>query len=229
MARRTFSVIDVVEILQHWYAGGRRRRWPRSLGVDPKTVRQVRGPGRGGRVGPGRPAGERGAVAASGCGSGSRRWWIPGCVSRRWGEIDGSSGADRDLGGGGADVGDPPAADETSTAWRPAWPACAVTCEPISPTEVRRRGGDRVAAAGRPGRRGPGGLRLSGDLWLDPTDGTAPPGVGVLDGAVVLAAPVRVPGGAHGPAGLDRRPRGRRSSSSGTAGAGSCWTTCGPG
>jgi transposase len=40
MARRTFTVVDVVEILQHWYAGRPKVEVARSLGVDPKTVRR---------------------------------------------------------------------------------------------------------------------------------------------------------------------------------------------
>jgi hypothetical protein len=40
MARRTFKVIDVVEILTYWYAGRPKVEVARSLGVDPKTVRR---------------------------------------------------------------------------------------------------------------------------------------------------------------------------------------------
>ena len=40
MARRTFTVVDVVEILTHWYAGRAKVEVARSLGVDPKTVRR---------------------------------------------------------------------------------------------------------------------------------------------------------------------------------------------
>jgi transposase len=39
MARRTFTVIDICEILQHWYAGRPKVEVARSLGVSPKTVR----------------------------------------------------------------------------------------------------------------------------------------------------------------------------------------------
>src|ERR1700747_2438198 len=94
MARRTFTMVDVTEILQHWYAGRPKVEVARSLGVDAKTVRRyvapaaagrpkveggaqrgggrkarprVRGPGGGGRDGAGRPAGDRGAVAGSQC------------------------------------------------------------------------------------------------------------------------------------------------------------------
>jgi len=40
MARRTFTVIDVAEILEHWYAGRPKVEVARSLGVDAKTVRK---------------------------------------------------------------------------------------------------------------------------------------------------------------------------------------------
>ncbi len=40
MARRTFDVIDVVEILQHWYAGRSKSQVAASVGVDRGTVRR---------------------------------------------------------------------------------------------------------------------------------------------------------------------------------------------
>jgi Mu transposase, C-terminal domain/Integrase core domain len=40
MARRTFTVVDIVEILTHWYVGRPKVEVARSLGVDPKTVRR---------------------------------------------------------------------------------------------------------------------------------------------------------------------------------------------
>jgi hypothetical protein len=44
MARRTFQMIDVVEILQHWHAGRPTLLLSASLGVDPKTVRKYVAP-----------------------------------------------------------------------------------------------------------------------------------------------------------------------------------------
>jgi len=38
MARRTFNLIDVVEILQHWYSGWTKSQVAASLGVDQATV-----------------------------------------------------------------------------------------------------------------------------------------------------------------------------------------------
>src|SRR5436853_6245888 len=40
MARRTFTMVDVAEILEHWYAGRAKVEVARSLGVDAKTVRR---------------------------------------------------------------------------------------------------------------------------------------------------------------------------------------------
>ena len=55
MARRTFSVIDVVEILKHWYAQRNVSEIARGLGLDRKTVRKyVAAPEREGIV-PGGP------------------------------------------------------------------------------------------------------------------------------------------------------------------------------
>ena len=61
-------MVDVVEILAHWYAGRPKVEVARSLGVDPKTVRRYVAAGGGGRDDPGRPAGQRGAVACDGAG-----------------------------------------------------------------------------------------------------------------------------------------------------------------
>jgi len=57
MARRTFTVIDVAEIFEHWYAGRPKVEVARSLGVDAKTVRKYVA-----------PAGQHRAVAAAGPG-----------------------------------------------------------------------------------------------------------------------------------------------------------------
>ena len=38
MARRTVDVIDVVEILTHWYAGRSQNELATSLGADRKTL-----------------------------------------------------------------------------------------------------------------------------------------------------------------------------------------------
>jgi hypothetical protein len=38
MARRTFDVVDIIEILVHWHAGRNNSEIAASLGVDRKTV-----------------------------------------------------------------------------------------------------------------------------------------------------------------------------------------------
>jgi hypothetical protein len=45
MARRTFDVIDVTEILVHWHAGRSLNEMSQSLGVDRKTIRKYVAPG----------------------------------------------------------------------------------------------------------------------------------------------------------------------------------------
>ena len=44
MARRTFTVIDVAEVLVHWHAGRSLDEIAESLGVDRKTVRKYVAP-----------------------------------------------------------------------------------------------------------------------------------------------------------------------------------------
>ncbi len=44
MARRTFDVIDVTEILMHWHAGRSKSEMAESLGVDRKTLRKYIAP-----------------------------------------------------------------------------------------------------------------------------------------------------------------------------------------
>src|SRR5665647_171962 len=44
MARRTFQMIDLVEIYVHWYAGRSQAQTADSLGLDRKTVRKYLGP-----------------------------------------------------------------------------------------------------------------------------------------------------------------------------------------
>ena len=86
MARRTFIVIDVVEILIHWYAGRPIVEVARSLGVDPKTVRKYVGPAAGAGLVPGGPAMVEEAWRAR------VREWFPQLVDTRlrqpsWGRI----------------------------------------------------------------------------------------------------------------------------------------------
>ena len=55
MARRTFDVIDVTEILMHWHAGRSKNELAASLGVDRKTLRKYIAPAEAAGVAPGGP------------------------------------------------------------------------------------------------------------------------------------------------------------------------------
>jgi hypothetical protein len=55
LARRTFDVIDIVEILIHWYAGRSQNELAASLGVDRKTLRKYLAPAREAGMEPGGP------------------------------------------------------------------------------------------------------------------------------------------------------------------------------
>jgi hypothetical protein len=59
MARRTFNVVDITEILVHWYAGRSQNEIAASLGVDRKTIRQIHGARGGGGWTTGRGGGGR--------------------------------------------------------------------------------------------------------------------------------------------------------------------------
>ena len=56
MARRTFDVVDVTEILIHWYAGRSISELAASLGVDRKTIRKYLAPAVAAGFVPGGPA-----------------------------------------------------------------------------------------------------------------------------------------------------------------------------
>src|SRR6202051_3306937 len=55
MARRTFDVIDVTEILVHWHAGRSLNEMSQSLGVDRKTLRKYVAPAVAAGIVPGGP------------------------------------------------------------------------------------------------------------------------------------------------------------------------------
>jgi transposase len=56
VARRTFYVVDIVEILIHWYAGRSQHEVAASLGVDRKTIRRYLAPAVAAGMVPGGPA-----------------------------------------------------------------------------------------------------------------------------------------------------------------------------
>jgi transposase len=55
MARRSFDVIDIVEILVHWYAGRSKNEMAASLDVDRKTIRKYLAPAEAAGITPGGP------------------------------------------------------------------------------------------------------------------------------------------------------------------------------
>jgi transposase len=87
MARRTFTVVDIIEIYVHWYAGRSKSQVGASLGVDRKTVRKYLAPAEAAGIAPGGPP------------MGEADWakliktWFPGQAERglnqiTWPEID---------------------------------------------------------------------------------------------------------------------------------------------
>jgi hypothetical protein len=70
MARRTFTMVDVTEILEHWYAGRPKVEVARSLGVDAKTVRKYAAAAEAAGLAPGGPP-----VTAEEWRAMSRRWF----------------------------------------------------------------------------------------------------------------------------------------------------------
>src|SRR2546430_16909355 len=72
MARRTFDVVDVTEILIHWYAGRSINEVSASLGVDRKTIRKYLAPAVSAGRRPGGAAVRRGGRGGVGVG------WCPG-------------------------------------------------------------------------------------------------------------------------------------------------------
>jgi hypothetical protein len=68
MARRTFDVVDIIEILVHWHAGRNNSEIAQSLNVDRKDSPEIHRGGGGGGYGAGRAAAERGGVGRQGQG-----------------------------------------------------------------------------------------------------------------------------------------------------------------
>jgi hypothetical protein len=77
MARRTFDVIDIVEILVHWHAGRPIAVMAESLGTDRKTIRKYVAPAEAAGLAPGSPPLSRDQWAAL------VRDWFPGLSDPR--------------------------------------------------------------------------------------------------------------------------------------------------
>ena len=175
-------MVDVTEILQHWYAGRPKVEVARSLGVDAKTVRRYVAPAEAAGMAPGGPpvSEEQWRALA--------RDWFPqlagtGIRQVSWRQI--AVHHDRIAG--------------------------LLPVVPVSVIHQRLADEQGLEASVASVRRYvrahfPGEVRAE---LVRPPRPPSPPGVGVLDGAAVLAVPVRPPGGEHDPAGLDRGARGR--------------------
>jgi transposase len=77
VARRTFSVIDVVEILEHWYSGRSKTQVAQSLGVDRATVAKYVAPAEAAGLVPGGSAISEEAWRAK------VREWFPAMIDTR--------------------------------------------------------------------------------------------------------------------------------------------------
>src|SRR3954471_17922782 len=87
LARRTFEVIDIVEILIHWYAGWSQNELATSPGLDRKTLRKYTGPARAAGMEPGGPPMSETDWRELACG------WFPELIDTRlrqssWPEIE---------------------------------------------------------------------------------------------------------------------------------------------
>jgi transposase len=86
MARRSFHVIDITEILIHWHAGRSQYELAESLGVDRKTIRKYLAPALAAGMAPGGPPVTEAQWA------GLVKEWFPQLTDTRlrqvtWGEI----------------------------------------------------------------------------------------------------------------------------------------------
>ena len=125
MARRTFDVIDVTEILMHWHAGRSKNEMAESLGVDRKTLRKYIAPAEAAGIVPGGPAKTEEEWAEL------VRGWFPELADTRlrqvtWPAIERAPRLHhRAAEGRGADVDDPSAAARRARPGASAWRASA--------------------------------------------------------------------------------------------------------
>ena len=206
MARRTFEVMDICEIFTHWHAGRSKNEIAASLGLSRNTVRKYVAAAESAGMAPGGPAvsqEEWGRLA---------RAWFPELADTRLRQVTWPAiGEHRDY------IVEQMAAGVTmATIWQRLRDERGLAVSVASlrryvaanlPEEARRSQVRvlRLVPA-EPGQEAQIDYGRLGS-WTDPKSGRKHT-ERVRDGAVLLAAPVRPPGGEDGPAGLDRVPRG---------------------
>ena len=217
-------MIDVTEILVHWHAGRSLNEMSGSLGVDRKTIRKYVAPAVAAGIVPGGPAKSEGEWQEL------VRGWFPELADTRLRQVTWPAiGEHHDYIAEQLKAG-----VRMSTIHQRLRDEHGLAASVASfrryvaanvPEEARRSQvtvwNPRPAEAGEQaqidyGHAGP----VAG-----PGDREAAHGLGVRDGAGLLAAHVRPPGAEDGPAGLDRVPRRRRSRSSAASRPGWCRTT----
>jgi hypothetical protein len=208
MARRTFDVIDVTEILVHWYAGRSLNEMSQSLGVDRKTLRKYVAPAVAAGISPGGPAKSEAEWLEL------VRRWFPELVDTRLRQVTWPTIAEyHDY-----ITAQLKAGTRMSTIHQRLRDERGLAASVASfrryvlaniPEEVRRSRvvvyDPRQAEAGEQAQIDYGQL----GRWSDPGDREAVYCLGVRHGPGVLAAHVRASGGEDGPAGVDWVSRGR--------------------
>ena len=221
-------MIDVTEILMHWHAGRSLSEMAESLDVDRKTLRKYIAPAVAAGIAPGGPAKSQEEWAEL------VRGWFPQLADTRlrqvtWPAIEKHHEYI---------TAQLKAGVRMSTIWQRLRDehGLAVSVQSFRryvaanvPEEVRRAQ-VRVLDP-RPSEAGEQAQIDYGQLgrWPDPVTGKLRTVLGVRDGLVLLAAHVRAAGAEAGPAGLDRVPSSRRSSSSAGCLPVLSRITCGPG
>lgn len=176
----------------------------RVAGGRPKDRQKVPGAGGGRRDHPGRAADERGRLGQT------DQELVPGTrgPAVESADLAGAGPAPRlhqEPAGNGHRHHDPP-----TSARRAQVEGIGLVLAPLGARLAAGRGGQiaghRAARRRRAGLGGSDRLRVHGPVD-EPAHRQAAPGLGIRDGAAVLAAHVRAPGAAHEPARLDRGPR----------------------
>jgi hypothetical protein len=204
--RRTFDVIDIVEILTHWYAGRSQHELAASLGVDRKTQRKYTAPAIAAGLEPG------GAPMSEADWRALVLEWFPQLSDTRlrqvtWPGIE----AHRDYVAGQLAVGvtvatihqrlvDEQGLDASVASLR-RWVRANL------PEDARRAQVTVLGDGSPPGEQAQIDYGRLG-MWFDPAAGRRRAVWANVGGAGLLSAPVRAPHPGHGPGRVDPRARG---------------------